>query len=63
MPNCRERIVVIEDFDEREIVVREPAAELEFRGCGPARGAYEDQVRAANDVRVEYEPPRRGRAA
>jgi len=66
MPNCRERIVVIETFDERDVPVREPAPELEvWRGCGPERGEYEARHAHANDngdVRAEYTPPG-GRAA
>lgn len=61
MPNCRDRIVVCEGLDEADVVVREPAAELEvWRGCGAERGAWEE-AHPANDVRVEYMPP--GRAA
>jgi hypothetical protein len=55
MPN-RERIVVVETFDERDIPVREaaPSTELaEWTGTGPARGEWE----AANDVAVEYLAP------
>lgn len=58
----RERIVVVEGLDEMDVPVREPAAELEFRGCGPERGAWEDAH--ANDngaVAAEYEPPGRAR--
>lgn len=54
--NTRERIVIIEGIDERDIPVREvvPSTELvEWRGCGPARGEYEAAVH------VEYLPPRR----
>lgn len=57
----RERIVVIEAFDERDVPVREPAAELEFRGTGPSRGEYEDARNDNGAVRVEYEPPGRAR--
>lgn len=56
---ARERLVVIETEDEREVVIREPAAELEWRGCGPERGEYEDRSMAA----VFYIPPEHSRAA
>jgi hypothetical protein len=52
----RERIIVIEGIDERDIPLREvaPSTELVFAGTGPDRVAWEE---AANDVRVEYIAP------
>ena len=51
----KERIIVVETLDEREVVIREPAAELEtWRGCGPERGEWEDEARRAE---AEYLPP------
>jgi len=58
MPNCRERIILIETFDERDVPVREPAPELEvWRGCGAERGAWEDRHANDNAVAAEYQPP------
>jgi hypothetical protein len=54
---ARERIVVLETPDEREVVVREAAQELESRDCGPERG--EERAVAA----VLYIPPEHSRAA
>lgn len=51
----RERVVVFEGMDERDLPLREPAPETEltFAGTGPARGEYE----AATEV--EYLRPTR----
>ncbi len=63
MPNCRERVILIETFDERDLPVREAAAELEpWRGCGAERGEWED-ARANDNAAAEYLPPTRGREA
>jgi hypothetical protein len=54
MQNGRERVVVHEHLDERELPVREAAPSVEraeLRGCGAARGEYE--------ATVEYVPPAR----
>lgn len=55
---AQERIVVLETPDEREVVVREPAAQLvpvaDFAGTGPGRGTWED----AHPVFAVYIPPR-----
>lgn len=53
----RERVVVFEGMDERDLPLREaaPSTELsQWRGCGPARGEYE----AAAEV--EYLAPTGG---
>lgn len=57
----RERIIVVETFDERDIPTREPlpSTDLVFAGTGPMRGEYE-QAQAAG---VEYLPPPVERAA
>jgi hypothetical protein len=51
----RERIIVFETIDERDLPVREPAAELELAGTGPTRGTWEE----AREVAAEYTPPGR----
>jgi hypothetical protein len=54
-----EHVVVLEGLDESEIPVRvrdaSPPLLAEWAGTGPARGDWE----AANEVRVDYMPPRR----
>jgi len=57
----RERIVVIEGIDERDVVTREPAPQLQlmpvFEPLGAGRGEWE----RAREVEAEYLAP--GRAA
>ena len=57
---ARERIVVIETFDERELPVREPGTELELYD---RTREHRPELLAELRAEPEYVPPARARAA